>query len=202
MFNGNFDVLVSNDNAGFATQLLPGLITRSPPAFSGATDDESDIEFDDVNMHDFIDIANAEPDVEELESASSIMSPQSELCDSFSSLDARAHDSGVLNHLDRHRGLVGSFRHNQNFAKHVSSLASHPAKRASTHEANALQKGRRAAANTPMTPARKKRISQDLTTTGAGIKKAISSPLAGKRPRSRGGSASGNLNQTLGQAFM
>ncbi|KAG9654794.1 hypothetical protein KCU64_g6971, partial [Aureobasidium melanogenum] len=62
----------------------------------------------------------------------------------------------LLAHLDRH-GVVGSFRRNQHFAKHVGSLPSHPALRASLSETNAMQTGRRAAANTPITPLRKKK---------------------------------------------
>lgn len=62
----------------------------------------------------------------------------------------------LLAHLDRH-GVVGSFRRNQQFAKHVGSLPSHPALRASLSETNAMQTGRRAAANTPITPLRKKK---------------------------------------------
>ncbi|KAL1311425.1 hypothetical protein AAFC00_001586 [Neodothiora populina] len=63
----------------------------------------------------------------------------------------------LLAHLDRQRGVVGSFRRNQQIAKHVGSLPSHPALRASASESNAMQSGRRAAANTPITPLRRKK---------------------------------------------
>lgn len=88
-------------------------------------------------------------------------------------------------------GSVSSFRNNQRLALHVSSLPSNPQRRAEMSECNAMQKGRRNAANTPMTPARKKRMSQDLT--GAGIKKVgANSPLVAKHRRSsRGSSLSG-----------
>ncbi|KAK1020800.1 hypothetical protein LTR33_018720, partial [Friedmanniomyces endolithicus] len=148
---------------------------------------------------DFIDMDSDESDSEEPTSASTFSSAAGPR-DSYSSADTSRNDS-LLNHLDQQRGLVGSFRRNQNFAKQVSSLASHPVKRASTLESNALQKGRRAAANIPITPARKKRISQDLSLTGAGVRKAVGSPLAGRRPRSRGGSLSG-MHQTLGPSLM
>ncbi|QIW95057.1 hypothetical protein AMS68_000575 [Peltaster fructicola] len=100
------------------------------------------------------------------------------------------------------QGVVGSFRLNQHRAKIESSLASHPAKRNATAEHNALQNGRRAAGNAPITPARKRRSnSQDWNRTGSGVKKpstpAFSSPLMARRRHSRGQSLSGRLEQTL-----
>lgn len=68
-----------------------------------------------------------------------------------------SHGDNLLAHLDRNRGLVGSFRRNQQHAMHVGSLPSHPTLRASMSETNAMQSGRRAAGNTPITPLRKKR---------------------------------------------
>lgn len=202
MFDGNLDILRNNDEMGIAQDLFPSLVPRHSSLSTDTLAEDSEPEVKDLDMQEFIDMDDSDSDIDRPQSSSSIMSPtQSELCDSFSSLDARRNDS-LLDHLDRQRGLVGSFRNNQNVVKHVSSLPAHPASRASASEHNALQKGRRAAANTPITPARKKRVSQDLNLTGAGVRKAISSPLAGRRPRSRGGSLSGNLHQTLGPDLM
>lgn len=99
-------------------------------------------------------------------------------------------------------GVVGSFRLNQHRARFESSLPSNPAKRASAAEHNALQNGRRAAGNAPITPARKRRSnSQDLFRTGSGVRKnaalALSSPVVARRRHSRGQSLSGRLDQTL-----
>ncbi|KAK0288748.1 hypothetical protein LTR35_003147 [Friedmanniomyces endolithicus] len=198
MFNGNLDILRNNDASGIASDLFPGLIPRSNSLTETLAGD-SESETEEVNMQDFIDMDSDESDTDEPTSASTF-SIASGPRNSFSSVDTSRNDS-LLDHLDQQRGLVGSFRRNQNFAKQVSSLASHPVKRASTLESNALQKGRRAAANIPITPARKKRISQDLSLTGAGVRKAVGSPLAGRRPRSRGGSLSG-MHQTLGPSLM
>ncbi|KAK1820682.1 hypothetical protein LTR12_004846 [Friedmanniomyces endolithicus] len=198
MFNGNLDILRNNDASGIAGDLFPDLVSRTN-SFTETLAGDSESETEEVNMQDFIDMDSDESDSEEPTSASTISSAAGPR-DSFSSADTSRNDS-LLNHLDQQRGLVGSFRRNQNLAKQVSSLASHPVKRASTLESNALQKGRRAAANIPITPARKKRVSQDLSLTGAGVRKAVGSPLAGRRPRSRGGSLSG-LHQTLGPSLM
>lgn len=210
MFDGNLDML-TNSEPDLSQPFIPDFDPRprssftGQSSFSGSFEENEDETFSDINMEDFLDMDDFESDVDEPQSASasSLMSPQTELCDSFSSLDHHPRSDSLLSHLDQQRGLVGAFRHNQSFAKTISSLASHPAKRASTSEANALQKGRRAAGNTPMTPARKNRHSQDLRLAGAGIRKSVSSPLAGRRPRSRGGSLSGaGMNQTLGQSLM
>lgn len=71
------------------------------------------------------------------------------------------HDD-LLAHFDRLGGAVGSFRRNQQFARHVGSLPAHPALRNATSESNAMQTGRRAAANTPITPLRRKRMGKDV----------------------------------------
>jgi hypothetical protein len=102
------------------------------------------------------------------------------------------------------RGMVGSFRLNQHRAKQESSMASHPDSRASTSEMNALQTGRRGAGNAPITPARKRRMSKDLNRTHSGIRKPAlpsGSPLSARRPRSRGQSLSGRLDQTFSPAL-
>ena len=96
----------------------------------------------------------------------------------------------LLAHLDRHSGLVGSFRRNQQFAKHVGSLAMHPGMRASTSEMNAMQTGRRAAANTPITPLRKRRIGKNV-----GMRSSpIMSPPS-KTPIKRKGPARGSFGK-------
>lgn len=58
----------------------------------------------------------------------------------------------LWSHLRRSRGLVHSFRDNQQRARTLASRASHPAARASAAEHNAILTGRRKAGNTPITP--------------------------------------------------
>lgn len=191
MFDGNLDFLRNNDENGIAQGLIASARNNATRAsFTSTTvTDESTAEADDnVNMADFVQLDDSDSDMEEPQSATSeffddasVFTPQS------------GNNADLLGHFDQRRGLVSSFRNNQNHARHVSSLAANPAKRAQTSEANALQKGRRAAANTPMTPARKNRASQDIT--GAGVKKNAS-PLVQKHRRSRGSSLSG-IQQTL-----
>ncbi|KAH0343997.1 hypothetical protein KCU83_g8549, partial [Aureobasidium melanogenum] len=97
----------------------------------------------------------------------------------------------LLAHLDRH-GVVGSFRRNQHFAKHVGSLPSHPALRASLSETNAMQTGRRAAANTPITPLRKKKAK------GVGARNSpmtTTSPLTKSPPFKKKGPIRGGFNR-------
>ncbi|PNS13782.1 hypothetical protein CAC42_3275 [Sphaceloma murrayae] len=77
---------------------------------------------------------------------------------SFSRHDTLGSDfGGGVAHLSRTPALVSSFRLNQEYAKEVASYASDPAARFSRSELNAMQAGRRKAANTPITPMRKKR---------------------------------------------
>ena len=206
MFNGNLDVLRNNDSAGVADDIFPSTMLQSQSSFTtmDGTED-SDTDRQDVNMQDFIELNDSDSDSDHMQ-AGVITSPtEADMFSSFASENGSTsrRGSGLLNHFDQYRGVVGSFRQNQHQVKHVSSLASHPAKRASAHEYNALQKGRRGAANTPMTPARKKRASQDLTPNGAGIRKSVNSPFAARRPRSRGNSLVGlsnaDLYQTLAQ---
>ncbi|EMC92871.1 hypothetical protein BAUCODRAFT_264981 [Baudoinia panamericana UAMH 10762] len=200
MFGGNLDILRNNDAAGVGAEMYPAAFGRRGSTLSDMVN--SDGEFDDLNMQDFIDLGNASDSEEPSSATASIMSPtQSDLCNSFSSLDPRRNES-LLDHLDQKRDLVGAFRRNQNVVRHVSSLPSHPAKRASTSEYNALQKGRRAAANTPITPARKKRVSQDLTSTGAGVKKYVAHATPGRRPGSRGSSSVHGASQMLSTTLM
>lgn len=80
----------------------------------------------------------------------------------LSSKATKKASDDLLAHLDRNRGLVGSFRRNQHYAKQIGSMAADPTARASTSEMNAMQAGRRSAGNTPITPLRKKRASKDV----------------------------------------
>lgn len=98
----------------------------------------------------------------------------------------------LLAHLDAHRGVVGSFRRNQQIAKHVGSLPSHPALRASASETNAMQTGRRAAANTPITPLRKKKAGKGV---GARNSPVTTSPLTKSPPMKRKGPLKGGFSR-------
>lgn len=196
MFDGNLDFLRNNDEWGIAEDIVMAArnnATRASFTSTNTTDDSAaDVETD-VNMADFVQMDDSDSEMEEPQSAASVMSPTSEAFDELISTPRNGNDGDLLGHFDQRRGVISSFRNNQTRARHVSSLAANPAKRAQTSEANALQKGRRAAANTPMTPARKNRARQDIT--GAGIKK-VASPLVQKHRRSRGSSLSG-IQQTL-----
>lgn len=201
MFNGNLDILRNNDMSGIAGDLFPTLRNRPHTSFASISmTEDSEAELQDINMQDFIDLDDDESDSDEPSSATVTSPTNPNSFPDFTTMVDTRNDS-LLGHLDQQRGLVGSFRRNQNHAKHISSLPAHPAHRASTSEHNALQKGRRAAANTPITPARKNRISQDLSLTGSGVKKAVGNPLAARRPHSRGGSSSA-LQQTLSQPLL
>lgn len=205
MFNGNLDLLRNNDVTDRMPTIPPPTLGTQQLSFSAATaTEDSEDDYADVNMQDFLDLSESDSE-NERPASSHVESPsESEMYGSSQNMGMANSSPGLLNHFELNRGLVGSFRRNQQHTKHFSSLASHPAKRASAHEYNALQKGRRGAANTPMTPARKKRASQDLTHMSSGVRKSISSPLAARRPRSRGNSvASKNpagLYETLTQS--
>lgn len=93
----------------------------------------------------------------------------------------------LLAHLDRNRGLVGSFRRNQHYAKQIGSMASHPTARASTSEMNAMQAGRRSAANTPITPLRKKRMGKDVGLRTSPVASPASKASNKRRGPVRGG---------------
>lgn len=172
------------------------MMNHRQTSFTTTNTDDSDTEQNDISMQDFIDIQGSGSDSDDPQSASITSPTEADMMSSLSS-------SGLLDHFDQCRGVVGSFRQNQHQARHLSSLASHPAKRASAHEYNALQRGKRGAANTPMTPVRRNRASQDLSANAAGIRKSLSSPHTTRRPRSRGNSLVGlshaDLYQTLGR---
>lgn len=105
---------------------------------------------------------------------------------------SKSNGFDLLAHLDRRRGMVGSFRRNQQIAKHVGSLPSHPALRASASESNAMQTGRRAAANTPITPLRKKRGGKGV---GARNTPMTTSPITKSPPLKRKGPAKGGFSR-------
>jgi hypothetical protein len=202
MFQGNLDILRNNDINGIADDMFPAMVDSQTSFVSSATMGDSDTDLGDVNMQDFVDFDDCDSDTDEPPSRPLTSSGEPDLFDVYmvAGMTGR-RGSDLMGHFDQNRGVVGSFRRNQHQARHISSLASHPAKRASAHEYNALQKGRRGAANTPMTPARKKRASQDITPNSAGVRKSINSPLTARRPRSRGnslvGMAANDLYQTL-----
>lgn len=204
MFNGNLDILRNNDVAGIADDMFPAMMVQSQSSITTmTTTEDSDADRQDINMQDFIDLNDSDSDSESPPTGVIASPTETDMFSSFTS-DSGCNErrgSGLLEHFDQYRGVVSSFRRNQHHAKHVSSLPSHPAKRASAHEYNALQKGRRGAANTPITPARKNRVSQDLTSNGAGIRKSLNSPLAARRPRSRGNSLAGISNSDLYQTL-
>jgi hypothetical protein len=200
MFNGNLEFMRNNDNHGIADDLLPTLSRRQTAfsSFTGTEDSDTDHRTD-LHMQDFIHLNDSDSDHDDTQAVQGGSLDDIEMFEGFPS-DAghERRNSDLLDHFTQNRGVIGSFRRNQHFTKHISSQASHPAQRASTHEFNALQKGRRGAANTPITPARKKRASQDLTPNRGGVRKSMSSPLTSRRPRSRGNSlANADLLQTL-----
>ena len=190
MFNGNLDLLRNNDMGESTPTFHPPKLSDAQLSFSAttATDDSEDDDAD-INMQDFVEMSDSDTEGDRPTSSHVDYSPsESEMYSRSQTMGMPSASPGMLNHFELNRGLVGSFRRNQQHTKHLTSLASHPAKRASAHEFNALQKGRRGAANTPMTPARKKRASQDLTQMSSGVRKSINSPLTSRRPRSRGNS--------------
>ncbi|CAD0031224.1 unnamed protein product [Aureobasidium pullulans] len=136
----------------FVDVTASGAIIHDDDAAAAGAEEEQDpmcfLNFDDDDEDEDM------PD----ESDNNIASPTTQSFSSQVTNNPSSQSGGfdLLAHLDRH-GVVGSFRRNQQFAKHVGSLPSHPALRASLSETNAMQTGRRAAANTPITPLRKKK---------------------------------------------
>ncbi|THV82902.1 hypothetical protein D6C91_10449 [Aureobasidium pullulans] len=172
----------------FVDVTASGAIIHDDDAAAAGAEEEQDpmcfLNFDDDDEDEDM------PD----ESDNNIASPTTQSFSSQVTNNPSSQPGGfdLLAHLDRH-GVVGSFRRNQQFAKHVGSLPSHPALRASLSETNAMQTGRRAAANTPITPLRKKKAkgvgarNSPMTTTSP-LKK--SPPLKKKGPI-RGGFSRG-----------
>lgn len=198
MFDNDLSFLQNNDSIGIARDLHPSRPTSAHSSFAALNTMagvSQNMSSSMVNLNDYVQMSDSDSDMEDHDDLT--MSTPADFFHEFTNDSSPVHRLGnddLLDHFDQQPGLVSSFRNNQHHARHVSSLAAHPQRRAQTSEANALQKGRRSAANTPITPARKKRHSQDIDLTGAGIKKALASPLAQKRQaRSRGNS----LSQTL-----
>lgn len=184
MFDGNFDFMSQNDmspppiraRAQTLYTPAPSAFTTPAPTEGGASD--ADEEYTDFGM--LVDLDQDSDEEDDGTWSAAVTSPT---------------EPTFLS-----RGMVGSFRLNQDRAKQESSMASHPDSRASTSEFNALQTGRRGAGNAPITPARKRRMSKDLNRTHSGIRKPTlpsGSPLSARRPRSRGQSLSGRLDQTF-----
>lgn len=141
---------------------------------------QSDSEDDDVTFLDLVNLdgestSEREEEGDEMHSESDAVPTPTTTASTpaWSTSPQPQKQNDLLSHLDRNRGLVGSFRRNQHFAKHLGSLASHPSLRASTLEMNAMQSGRRAAANTPITPLRKRRAAK----AGMARRSPIHSPL-------------------------
>lgn len=203
MFDGNLDFLRTNDVHGITNGIVlpPGRNSSARSSFTSSTNtlvgDAVVANVAPVNMEDFVQYSESDSEMD-VEPSSAIMSPTQDLFASFTNDDSspmpRLETDDLLDHLDQVPGGISSFRNNQRHVRQVSSLAANPASRAQTSEANALQKGRRGAANVPITPGRKSRPSADMSLTGAGVRKPLASPMAPKRGgRSRGNS----LSQTL-----
>lgn len=156
----------------FVDVTASGAVTHDDGAIAGAEEEQDPMCF--LNFDD-------EDEDEEMpdESDNNLASPTTNQSFSQLSNTTSSQPGGfdLLAHLDR-RGVVGSFRRNQHFAKHVGSLPSHPALRASLSETNAMQTGRRAAANTPITPLRKKKANKVVGARNS----PITSPLVTKSP--------------------
>jgi hypothetical protein len=202
MFDGNLDFLRHNDVHGITDGIvLPaprnGSARSSVTSSNTLVGDTTVAHGASVNLEDFVQYSESDSEMD-VEPTSAIFSPSQDVFASFTNDDSspmpRLVSEDLLDHFDQVPGGISSFRNNQRHVRQISSLAANPASRAQTSEANALQKGRRNAANAPITPGRKSRPSQDMTLTGAGIRKPLASPLAPKRGgRSRGNS----LSQTL-----
>jgi hypothetical protein len=184
MFDGNFDFMSHTDMSPPPVRVRPQpAYTPAPSAYTTpapTTEGGSDAEEDYTDFGMLVDLDQDTDEEDDGVWSAAVTSPT---------------EPTFLS-----RGMVGSFRLNQHRAKQESSMASHPDSRASTSEINALQTGRRGAGNAPITPARKRRMSKDLNRTHSGIRKPTlpsGSPLSARRPRSRGQSLSGRLDQTF-----
>lgn len=133
-------------------------------ANSGVAEDDTWRSVEEDEGTDFMDFFNFddsdEDDDEDMpDESDALESPSTTRSSSFPHFSSSKSGGNVdlLAHFDRQSGLVGSFRRNQQYAKQAGSLPSHPSLRAMTSESNAMQTGRRAAGNAPITPLRKKR---------------------------------------------
>lgn len=188
MFDGNLEYLRNDSNDHIANAMLPpstglGISTLIP------TDYDSDMDYsaDPTAFDELIDLGDSDSEDEEetAQESDAVLSPSgtvpfAQFGGPMSPNRPDTAGSDLLAHLDRNRDAVGSFRRNQHNAKHLGSLPSHPALRASASEKNALQTGRRAAANLPMTPARKR-----IGKTAGARASPISSPLSKQSPKRR-----------------
>jgi hypothetical protein len=160
--------------------------------FQGSFQAASGAEDEMDPLASFVDFGDDEDD-EMPDEPDTLMSPTAS--QSFSHLNntpsSKSAGFDLLAHLDAHRGVVGSFRRNQQIAKHVGSLPSHPALRASASETNAMQTGRRAPANTPITPLSKKRTGKGV---GARNSPITASPLIKSPPMKRKGPMKGGFS--------
>ncbi|KAF2147837.1 hypothetical protein K461DRAFT_298448 [Myriangium duriaei CBS 260.36] len=178
----SFGSLMPNQVVGPAEAFLPftsvdasGIVTEDASMMSGSEDGDGDVDilspfvnFDDHKQDDDDDSADTSDFFDPLTRSRSNTLP------SFASsapptpspatpeLNRRdtvgdVYGGDLFSHLSRSKGLVHSFRMNQHYAKHLASYAADPTVRYSTSELNAMQSGRRKAANTPITPMRKKR---------------------------------------------
>lgn len=152
------------------------------------TEENSQQSLSDDGEQGFLDLVNFDSDDDEDEDEE--MPDESDATDAnynsaspFPYLKSDSRGSDLLAHLDRNKALVGSFRRNQHIAKQVGSMASHPGLRASTSEVNAMQTGRRAAANTPITPLRKKRIGKNV---GSRSSPMLSPPIKSTARKNKG----------------
>ncbi|USW55791.1 hypothetical protein Slin15195_G091100 [Septoria linicola] len=202
MFDGNLDFLRNNDVNGIANALvLPtprsGSTRSSFTSTNTLVDDSALATGPAVSLEDLVQYpdSDSEMDIEQPLNMSTDQDVFATFTNDDSAPVSRLDNEDLLDHFDQVPGGIASFRNNQHHVRQVSSLAANPASRAQTSEANALQKGRRNAANAPITPGRKSRPNQDFNSTGAGVRKPLAhaSPLAQKRRRSRGNS----LSQTL-----
>jgi hypothetical protein len=184
MFDGNFDFMSHTEMSPPPIRIRPqSSYTPAPSAFTTPAPTEGGSDLEEEEYPDFGMLVDLDQDSDEEDDGTWSAAVTSPTEPTFLS-----------------RGMVGSFRLNQHRAKQESSMASHPDSRASTSEINALQTGRRGAGNAPITPARKRRMSKDLNRTHSGIRKPTlpsGSPLSARRPRSRGQSLSGRLDQTF-----
>ncbi|KAK4956999.1 hypothetical protein LTR66_011702 [Elasticomyces elasticus] len=140
-----------------ATSLQSSLNLGSTGAILTDQDLHSSTLAEQENLYtDFLDFPESDSDCEITEE-DALISPSTADFPCYSSVTQESDDpKNLLAHFDRRKGVVGSFRRNQSQAKHMSALPSSPALRASTSERNAMQHGKKAAANIPMGPGRKK----------------------------------------------
>lgn len=168
--------------------------------FDGADSDEED---DSADTSDFFDPvtrtrSNTFPSMSS-PSATPVQTPSTVRRDTLGS----PFGGDLFSHLSRSKGLVHSFRMNQHYAKHMASYAADPTVRYSTSEMNAMQTGRRKAANTPITPMRKKRggsmskIGKVDWSKGLGVEK-MGPPATNGHFKRPGSSGNGVMNGKKG----